>query len=214
MTQVPDEASSSFNFKGHIVKDSDKQRSDAESACSYFVTNLVSNLNARFSSNQDTSVLLSMCQIFYPLVFAKPASDLFLNSVNEVAVFQASTSTCKSIVDDVKEEIVSFCHQIVENHGKIANSVNDVCQLAIKQGSNFPIVKDIAMRFLCLPVSSVECERGFSKQNLIKTKLRNRLATKVLENLMIISIDGPDQSDFCFTKAFQKWAENPHRILM
>jgi hypothetical protein len=40
--------------------------------------------------------------------------------------------------------------------------------------------------FLCVVTSSVVCETGFSKLNLIKTKLRNRLCVPNLENLMMV----------------------------
>jgi hypothetical protein len=42
----------------------------------------------------------------------------------------------------------------------------------------------------CIPVSTVDCERGFSRQNLIKTKLRNRLRHDHLDQLMRIAIEG------------------------
>jgi hypothetical protein len=41
-----------------------------------------------------------------------------------------------------------------------------------------------------IPVSTVECERGFSRQNLIKTKLRNRLSTIHLDQLLRVAIEG------------------------
>ena len=40
--------------------------------------------------------------------------------------------------------------------------------------------------FLCVVTSSVVCETGFSKLNLIKTKLRNRLCVPNLDNLMMV----------------------------
>ncbi|MCO5586611.1 hypothetical protein L7F22_040552 [Adiantum nelumboides] len=44
---------------------------------------------------------------------------------------------------------------------------------------------------LVLPVSSVSCERGFSKQNLIKTNARECLNVETLEALMRVSLLGP-----------------------
>ena len=37
---------------------------------------------------------------------------------------------------------------------------------------------------------SVNCERGFSRQNLIKTALRNSMSTHTLNNLLAIGING------------------------
>jgi hypothetical protein len=44
---------------------------------------------------------------------------------------------------------------------------------------------------LCV-TSSVVCETGFSKLNLIKTKLRNRLCVPNLDNLMMVLCNGPN----------------------
>ena len=56
-----------------------------------------------------------------------------------------------------------------------------------------------------LPVSSVECERGFSKQNLIKTRLRCSLSVEMLDKLMRISINGPALPEFDPLQIFRAW---------
>ena len=71
-----------------------------------------------------------------------------------------------------------------------------------------------AARLLVAPVSTMDCERGFSKQNLIKTCLRNAMSVTSLENLMRISIDGPPRDKFNFSLAFKNWAgQKTRRIL-
>lgn len=57
--------------------------------------------------------------------------------------------------------------------------------------ANFPLVIAIAMRVLVIPLCSVECERGFSQQNLIRTKHRSCLETSTLDSLMRIAMTGP-----------------------
>ena len=42
-----------------------------------------------------------------------------------------------------------------------------------------------------LPVTNAGCERGFSTQNRLKTKLCNRLLEGKLDILMRLSIEGP-----------------------
>ena len=50
---------------------------------------------------------------------------------------------------------------------------------------------------LVTPVSTVDCESGFSRQNLIKTAIRNRINLQNLGNLMTISTEEPDnRKDF------------------
>ena len=44
---------------------------------------------------------------------------------------------------------------------------------------------------LCLELSSVCCERGFSCMNRIKCKARNRMYVETLDCLMMIELNGP-----------------------
>ena len=46
-----------------------------------------------------------------------------------------------------------------------------------------------------LPISSADCERGFSQKNLYHTTERNRLITVMVNNLMVVGINGPPLSD-------------------
>ena len=53
----------------------------------------------------------------------------------------------------------------------------------------------ILMQYLLVvPLNSASCERGFSVQNMIKTKNRNRLGEGRLDALMRVCINGPDLS--------------------
>ena len=49
-------------------------------------------------------------------------------------------------------------------------------------------------RIVILPLCTVDCERGFSKLSIIKTKLRNRLEGPVLDRLMRISLIDSNKS--------------------
>jgi hypothetical protein len=42
-------------------------------------------------------------------------------------------------------------------------------------------------------VSTTTCERAFSVQKLIKTKVRNRLGNKNLDAMLRIALEGPDE---------------------
>ena len=90
----------------------------------------------------------------------------------------------------------------------------DVASLAIRKKDVYPATGEVACRFLIAPVSTVDCERSFSHQNLIKTCLRNSMAIETLHRLMRISIDGPDLRDFPFSKAFSKWAAAKSRHIL
>ena len=66
---------------------------------------------------------------------------------------------------------------------------------------------------LTIPVSSVDCERGFSKQNLIKTKIRAILKTENVSTLMKMSVDTPELEKFDFHRAFVKWCSIKDRVI-
>jgi len=60
---------------------------------------------------------------------------------------------------------------------------------------------------LTLSPSTAECERGFSKMNLIKTDKRTRLQYNSLSSLVRICCDGPALQDFQPRPAIQKWMD-------
>ena len=62
--------------------------------------------------------------------------------------------------------------------------------------AKFPNMTGLLAICRVLPVSTVDCERGFSAQNLIKTRLRCRMGLENLDNLMRVAINGPDLSAF------------------
>jgi len=71
----------------------------------------------------------------------------------------------------------------------------EVCMKFVQNG----ILKDIypqlslaAEIFLIAPISTTTVERDFSTMNRILTKLRNRLIIEHVDQLMRISIEGPD----------------------
>ena len=80
---------------------------------------------------------------------------------------------------------------------------------------NNPNICKLAQIFLVNLTASVECERGFSKLNIVKTKLRNALTTETCDVLMRISISGPELNDPALKSlmlhAYQEWSKTPRR---
>jgi hypothetical protein len=71
----------------------------------------------------------------------------------------------------------------------------------------FPNMSELLVRGLLLPISTADCERGFSSMNRIKTSPRNRLKAKTLEQLMFISIE----HEFNFDRAADHWGRRGNR---
>ncbi|KAM5180722.1 zinc finger protein 862-like [Mantella aurantiaca] len=76
---------------------------------------------------------------------------------------------------------------------------------------SFPNLAKLAHIGLVIPVSTAECERGFSALKRIKTCLRNRMNQNTLNNLMLISLEGPDPRDMDYGKAADNWASRKKR---
>jgi hypothetical protein len=64
-----------------------------------------------------------------------------------------------------------------------------------------PNFTSLMVLYLVMTVASADCERGFSVMKRIKTAMRNRLGSAALEQLMCISINGPDIKEFDFLAA-------------
>jgi hypothetical protein len=60
------------------------------------------------------------------------------------------------------------------------------------------------------PISSSECERGFSQINLIVTPTRASLSTKTVSNLLSIRIVGPPLRHFLPVKYVDSWFLRGH----
>jgi hypothetical protein len=62
-----------------------------------------------------------------------------------------------------------------------------------------------------LPVSTADCERGFSTMKRIKTAPRNRFKTQTLDMLIRISSEGPEITQFNFDNAAIVWGSKTNR---
>ena len=63
-----------FEFKGHTIRDSSKQRDEAVSVCKKFVSAVIVNLRDRFVSKGDGQVMSAMCSLFDPSLIASSVS--------------------------------------------------------------------------------------------------------------------------------------------
>ena len=65
---------------------------------------------------------------------------------------------------------------------------------------------------MIIPVSSAPCERGFSAQNSLKNKVRNRLNPERLNRIMFMKLVGPDMDHFDFPLAARLFDNMKTRI--
>ena len=75
----------------------------------------------------------------------------------------------------------------------------------------FPNLAKLAAIGLVLPISTVDCERGFSALTHVKTSLRNRLSARMLNHLLMIAVEGPAPTGFPYDQACDLWASRRNR---
>ena len=196
-----------FQFEGHTIRDSAEQRRLSVSVCDQFVDSMISSLNSRFCDNEDGAVMKSLSSIFDPSL--KP--DDVQQDCDVVSDYLCAVGFAGSRIELSSFVAVSRASIDCGNHSVFDS--NSCANLAIQQKDVYPAAADAAARFLILPVA--DCERGFSKQNLIKTSLRKSLKTSIksLDNLMKLSIDGPPGFSFPYKSAF-KSAKKSRRIML
>ena len=202
-----------FDFQGHIIRDGAQQRSEAASACFQFVSIVIDNLKARFTEEGDAAILGALTKLFDPSLYGFQSVSPVLSEASDVVADYLSSCGLGSELD-LNQELSSFISyagvQVVRN-GKVYCCVKDLVQLALRFKSTYPSVAVAAERLLVSPVSTVDCERGFSKMNLIKTDIRNKLNINNLQNILRISMHDSDEYSFKFEEAFSKWAAKKAR---
>ena len=78
----------------------------------------------------------------------------------------------------------------------------------------YPVTSKIIHLILIIPLSNASVERVFSRQNLVKNKLRNKMKLETLHFHLNILINGPSLESFDFEAAYDHWAQLPHSISM
>ena len=178
-----------------------------------FSQHIIANLKECFS---DESIYKSFNTIFncqaYPsdrsLLLEYGKEDLINLSQHYSQLFSPLATDSQSVL---LSEWELFKYMVYENHKK--DNLIKVCQLALSQyQEDYPNITLLAAVCLVLPASSVDCERGFSQQNLIKTKQRNQLESNHLDMLLRLKIEGPPVSEFPFQEAISAWKKAAKRL--
>ncbi|XP_053158033.1 zinc finger protein 862-like isoform X2 [Hemicordylus capensis] len=84
-------------------------------------------------------------------------------------------------------------------------SLQDLLEKALTNKERFPFLSKLLSVVAVLPVSTVCCEKAFSCMNLIKNKYRAQMESRSLNDLMMISLNGPSLKDFTAQNAVDHW---------
>ena len=86
------------------------------------------------------------------------------------------------------------------------------CKIINQEKSDvFPNVIGLIKIAYTVPFSRVPCERGFSKQNLVKIKNRNSLSIDTLDKLLRVSLEDVLVKNFDDKSAYHNWSSQKRR---
>ncbi|KAJ8365052.1 hypothetical protein SKAU_G00138830 [Synaphobranchus kaupii] len=94
---------------------------------------------------------------------------------------------------------------------KSYKGLRDILLMKEPYCSDFKNILHLVRIMLVLPVSSAQCERGFSIQKHIKSDIRSALNPNTVEDLIRISVEGPPLETFDASVSVKRWMEEGQR---
>ena len=174
-----------------------------------YLHNLIGNLEARFS---DAGVLSALATIFNPQKAMSCHTDLFSAFGDEEIATISVHFTTTVLKDILLQEWALFKHLLVSEFKEVSTrDIMSTMSANTTFSSLYPTLSKLASIALIVPVSTADCERGFSTMNRIKTDPKNRLKTTTLDKLIRLSSEGPELDEFNFERAAMLWASKSNR---
>ncbi|XP_006823533.1 zinc finger protein 862-like [Saccoglossus kowalevskii] len=207
--------------EGVAILDSKNYRKFFESSRKHYLDNLISNLKDRF----DNLGLLGAFKIFVPNNLPPPSSDEYRTYGNqEIEIlcehYGAEKATDNKVfspvieASDLKDEWLDVKGILSSNFRGMSFQTAWQQILCTNILSSYPNTIILAKIALIVPVSTADCERGFSRYNLIKNKLRASLKVSSVSCLMTLSLETPslrEMDRFNFHRAFEIWCAMKNR---
>ncbi|XP_078614277.1 uncharacterized protein C17orf113-like [Branchiostoma floridae x Branchiostoma japonicum] len=212
----------------NITNNNDRARGQAENLTVNFVAAVVQNLRDRFPETE----LISAFKIFDPQKL--PETENLLRNQNYGSA-QLDTLLRKYGMED-NDMPVNPAQPLKVNAAEARREWGLVRQLMFRlkrqdvtlvaidsmweeleqtHGTElFPNILMLATIARLLPMHTADCERGFSVQNRLKTRLRNALSVNRLDILLNIVINAPERQEFDFHRAYRVWAAVKNRRIV
>ena len=193
-------------YKAVQLSDNNNIRTRFTRVREQYIDKLVENLHARFPSGE-LDLLECLDAILNPKRYPEAHSDIVtygkeqLNKLCEHFCSMLDTDRMKGHFLPFKHLTLSF-KQLNTFEKHVEMLISDYTEV-------YPDFVKLASIATVIPVSSVPCERGFSHQNALKTKSRNRLER--LNKLLMIRLVGPPRSEMDFTSAAKAFSAVKNR---
>ena len=209
---APSPTSQSFYYHGHCISDSKKQHDDFASNRRNLINKINDNLKSRFPDGGLIGSFAVLDPQNLPLSTDIPSyGNSEIETLSEHYGVPKNTDNGVELEPllngtELKEEWVIFKQLMSKNFSNLSlQGMAEKLLCSNEMQEQFPQMLKLLTIALTVPVSSVDCERGFSKQNLIKIKIRAKLKTENVSTLMKMSVDTPEMEKFDFHKAFVIW---------
>lgn len=191
---------------GVIVTEEEKTQLNKD--CVDFVSKVVANLKSRFPhSNQG---VVEAARIFDPGNLPKEDS---LSNYGEAEIDLLSYHYSDFIDRNqcqLEWEILKRC---MSSNFRTMKLQEFSLKLVVDEGLkiHYPFMSTSAEIILTYPASTAQVERGFSTQNLIKNKTRNRLGSSHLDQLIRMKLNAPKMEEFPFHESYLNWLSQKKR---
>jgi hypothetical protein len=185
-----------------------------------YIESLIDSLNERFPDLP----LFNAAKLFSPCYYPEERHSREKNSERWLfKLFQHLQHTISEDIGLVPLFDVKACKR--ELH-PFVDSLNLACEgFSMKEAwkvfrntklwhKTYPHMMKLWQVVLTIPASTVDCERGFSKQNIIKDIRKSRLGLDTLDALMRISLNGPELSDVDWNVVYGLWRDTKSRRLL
>ena len=189
--------SDNYNIGAHQLTWNENYEADLIVDISSFAEAVISEIQERFPNRS----LLNSMKILDHANWPNNKEELTKYGEEEM---NKLSEVYKKEVDNICEEWFGYKAIVYSNFKNIKIEVL-LPRLYEFYYDTFPNIIKLLGIVYSIPFSSVECERGFSKQNLIKTDLRNSLNNETLHFWMMVGLEEKDLSEFDFTRALQIW---------
>ncbi|XP_078581210.1 zinc finger protein 862-like [Branchiostoma floridae x Branchiostoma japonicum] len=166
-----------------------------------FLDNIMSNLKERFPD----TVLLSAFNIFNP-------EEAEYDHQDRLELLCEHYAGEVEDLEEIESEHDVFADVLRAHYSGLTTT--QVLRKVMKvHGDTMPNLAKLAAAASVIPVSTADCERGFSTMKRVKTPLRNRMNESTLNNLLMISVEGPPAEEFDFNAACDSWGKMAKRRL-
>ncbi|KAJ8912516.1 hypothetical protein NQ315_015600 [Exocentrus adspersus] len=160
--------------------------SDFFERCRRFLICLCGEIKRRFDFNDK---ILSNISIFNPK---------YGQSANSVSLFSLLKETVR-LTDDMDIQVIDDEYRMFNrDKNDLPDYIKSICEVDtywievgklqnFDQSFRYKNLSTYVLRLLVLPHSNAACERVFSKVNLVKTDIRNKLKTNTISNILLAS---------------------------